>query len=508
MRTAPVSLTESEIHHHLATLRENPLAANPDGWHVDWADGPWPIKVHADGRRVPAAAGGLDRLAGLLFHTFGVSRVRFDPRGGLPPTPERPVPTHHGPRFVTRRPIPSGGAMYPTEAYVLLPGRREAYHYDPYRHELVDLRLPCPIRRLCAALGADAVPSVVLVLANRFWKDFYKYGDFAFRLGAVDVGVALGRAVRVARSEFGAVEVHTGFADSELNELIGVDGTGESAYAVVAFGPPAAEPTEPIGPADGLGRPAVLERSRLIKRSELFDAVHAASCAQPAGQPLPADQPGPGTDVVGLPAPQAVDLTDRSTMLRRTSNGMLFNGDQATATELAAVLRHAADALAGLRSAGGDRAPGDVELHCAVHRTTGIPPGWYRYRPNTHDLVAVGAGRADGSARALQDALFAESVNLELAAFTVHVTGWRDHRPRGRGTRGYREQQLVVGVAVEAVTLAAAAVGLGSHPVLGFDVTVVDPAYGLPVLGRGAHAQVSVGAVRPDPNWEIAVMPR
>ncbi|HEX4704537.1 MAG TPA: hypothetical protein VH352_20590 [Pseudonocardiaceae bacterium] len=504
MPAAPVPVTE-----HIARLREDPLTANPDGWHVDWDDGPWPVKVHTGGRRIAVGAGDpeLDRLGGLLFHTFGVSRVRFDPRGGLPPTPDRPVPAHHGPRFVTRRPIPSGGAMYPTEAYVLLPARREVHHYDPYRHELVDLSRPCSGARLRAVLDVPALPSVVLVLANRFWKNFYKYGDFAFRLGAVDVGVALGRAVRLAAAEYGHVDVHTEFADAELNGLLGVDGTGESAYAVVAFGPPASEPAEQAG--DGLGRPTVLERSRLIKTSDLFDAMHAASCVRTTPQPIPEDQPAPDDGrVVELPAVARVDLLDRQKMLRRTSNGMLFNGEPASALELATVLRHTTDALAALRQVGGDPATADVELHCAVHRTAAIPSGWYRYRPGTHDLIAVGAGTVDDSARVLQNALFAESVNIELAAFTVHVTGWRDHRRRGRGTRGYREQQLVVGAAVEAVTLSAHAVGLGSHPVLGFDVNVVDPAYGLAAHGRGAHAQISVGAVRPDPNWEVAVMPR
>jgi hypothetical protein len=90
----------------------------------------------------------------------------------------------------------------------------------------------------------------------------------------------------------------------------------------------------------------------------------------------------------------------------------------------------------------------------------------------------------------------------------VHPAADRDFRLAGRGVRGYREQQLGVGVAVEAVTLAAAAAGLGSHPLLGFDVARLDRRYGLAGGSRSVLAQVCVGAVRPDPNWEVSVMPR
>jgi SagB-type dehydrogenase family enzyme len=516
--TAPAPVGDLDIHDHLVTLRQDPMGVNPDGWRIDWDDGPWPVKVYTGARRIQLDSGGseLARLGRVLLRTFAVSRVRFDPRGGLPSTPDSPGPARRRSQLITRRPIPSGGSMYPTEAYLLFPQARSAYHYDPYRHELTELGTLTP-RRLCGLSGLSGgdEPLALLVLTNRFWKNYYKYGDFAFRLGAVDVGVALGRAVRLAHAEFGRVTVHTDFDDAELNACLALDPQDECGYAVVTIGAAAPHPATVLGRQIALGPPTVIERSRHVKRSQQFATLVAASCmpATRAPQPIPAVAAHARAErldaaVVRLPFAPPVDLLDHDTMLRRTSNGALFTGGLATGDALAAVLRHTADGLSNLRRIAGGHVGGDVELRCAVHRVDGVPPGWYRYRERTHDLIEVGAGRGEGSARELQKALLADSINVELAAFTVHLTGRTEYRYDGRGARGYREQQLAIGAGIEAVTLLAEAVGLGSHPLLGFDAGAVDRAYGLTGTGRGVHAQVCVGAVRPDLNWEITVVPR
>jgi SagB-type dehydrogenase family enzyme len=530
MRTAPVSLTAAgsatmggfdtaRAYAHATGLRTDPRSANPPDWRVDWADGPWPVKVHDGGARVPlhdaAADVVLGALGRLLFHTFAVSRLRHDPRGGLPATPGKPALPGHGSRVVLRRPVPSGGSMYPTEAYVVCTDAPHAgvLHYDPYRHELIDLGMPGAQVALAAGLDRSvaALPAVTLVLTNRFWKNFYKYGDFAYRLGAVDVGVALGRVLRLAPAAFGAVTLWTSFADEDVNGSLGLSGRDESAYAVVGLTPPTGR--APSASAATAGTPpVVLERSRRIKRSPRFDAMHDAArvpvdpevAAPPVARPEPVAGPEP-VAVIALPPPVPV-VPQPADMLRRTSNGALFDGRPATARALATVLRHAA---AATHVAAADTSfTAGLSLYVAVHRVTGIPGGWYRYRPATGDLVMVGAGTGVDPGRELQAALLAESLNIELAAFTIHVSAPVDFRSAGRGVRGYREQQMGVGVVVEAVTLLAATVGLGSHPVLGFDVSRADRAYGLAGSPDGTQAQVSVGAVRPDLNWEVSVMPR
>lgn len=520
----PTEPTIDELYAYTSRLRLDPRRANPDGWRVDWHDGPWPVKVYTGGRRLRLRPGDGDPLGAalhrVLYGAFAISRVRADPAGGVHATPADPRP-HHGPEVLLRRPVPSGGAMYPTEVYAVLTGTDQVCHYDPYRHELTRLAGGGTVRAVRTALGlpegAPLAPAL-LVLTNRHWKNFYKYGDFSARLGTVDAGVALGRAFRLAGAESGPARVLSAFDDDALGDCLGLDGAAEGAYAVVALGDPA-RPSA-FGPA-GPGRPpTVLERSRTIRRSADFDALQrAARTGAPAPRPpsdggdaedRAAERAADPAGAAALPAPRDTDLLAPAVLARRASRGRLFTGAEVAAERLVTVLHQGAGALRRLARACPDglgaRAAG-TELYCAVHRVRGVPAGWYRYLPGAGALLPVGAAPDDGCARQVQEALFAASFNAELAAFTVHVVTPLDWRHAG-GPRAYREQQLAIGAAVEALTLAASAEDLSGHAVLGFDVARMDRAYGLDDSGSGTQAQVCVGALRADPNWEIAVMPR
>jgi SagB-type dehydrogenase family enzyme len=529
--SARTTFTLDEAYTYTSALLRDPQSANDSAWKVDWEDGPWPVKVYAGGERLSLRSGNgnesrsgnelLGALGRLLAATSAITRVRIDQHGGLPSTPENAThPRRMKP--VLRRPVPSGGAMYPTEAYVLLTTENRLFHHDPYRHELTDLYHPSPRAALRDALGLPRegkLPPAVLMLTNRFWKNFYKYGDFACRLGSVDVGVVLGRAVRLASAYFGHAQVRLDFRDEALNACLGLDGRDESTYAVIGLGPVAPCPADPATTTGLPEPPIVIERSRRIKRSSRFDAMNAAACHPAADGPAPE---GPELEVpvsatgsdddagaaTALPEPESLDLLDPHTMINRASKGRLFNGKAATAAAMGTVLHHTAKGVADLRNATAHQLGAEIEVYCAVHHVDAVPAGWYRYHTYAGDLVAVGSGHDGGSARELQAALFAKSLNIELAAFTLHIVTPLDWRRSGTGPRAYREQQLVIGAAVEAATLAAAAVGLGSHPVLGFDASRVDQAYGLRGIGKGAQAQISVGAVRPDLDLEISVRTR
>ncbi|MFI5931975.1 hypothetical protein [Actinoplanes sp. NPDC051494] len=465
---------------HLRALREDPQSVNPPGWHADFADGPWPVKAYQGGHRSPPDGS----LARVLHRAVAVTAVR-------------------GPGTTLRRAVPSGGAMYPTEVYVVAPHTGRCWHVDPYRGDLLALPGTGPTARLRAGLRLgehDPLPPVLLMLTSRFWKNFYKYGTFSFRLGAVDAGVLLGRLRRLATAEYGTAQPVTTFADEVLNEYLGLDGDQESVYAVLGCGRhPGDAPDPPAGPVTTA--PPVLERSRRIKRTPVFDLLHTAARTgapeHPTTGPAPAGDP-PGAAAILLPPALPVDLLDDDTIVRRHSNGRHFTGAPATAAQLATVLRTTADqsdATAGL--------PG-TDRYVAVHRVTGIPAGWYAHR---HDrLVPVGRGHDPGLGPYLQQALFGDTVNAELAAFTVHIVA-APHDGH-RSARAYRTQQLAVGVALEAVTLTATAVGLGNHPFLGFDAPAIDAAYGLDAHTAGAQAQICAGPVRPGPEWEVTVRPR
>lgn len=99
---------------------------------------------------------------------------------------------------LSRRPYPSGGAMYELEIYPLI--RHCAgidsglYHYDPLNHRLE--RLAADDGELSALLkdarqvrSADEAPQVLLIVTARFGRLFRKYRSLAYALVLKHVGV-------------------------------------------------------------------------------------------------------------------------------------------------------------------------------------------------------------------------------------------------------------------------------------------------------------------------------
>lgn len=518
-------------------LRGDPASVNPPDWHVEWDDAPWPFKVYDGGSRLrlggadPAwlptgDAGPLDRIGRVLFDAAGCTRVRWRPGGAVLGSPEHPGFGAPGAQLSLRRAVPSGGAMYPTEVYVLsLVEHPGLYHYDPARHELTDLAHPEPAAAARAILGlaghAEPAP-VLMLLTDCFWKNFYKYGDFAYRLGAVDLGVVAGRLLRCGLAQFGSAQLVVDFDDDSAYQALGVDDADEGIYAIVGLGRPC-PPRTPVRAAAANGRamapapPPLRQRSRRVRRSDDLIAMHAAASAgrapgRPAGYPAPpaanGSAPASGGSVlpapavparppaVRLPAPAPALLAERAALHRRSSNGTQFTGAPIGPDVLAAVL------AAGAASAAA--APVPVVLYCAAERVTGVAAGWYRYSASRNELIEAGAGSLASPAPVLREALHIGSINVELAAFTVHVATPLDFR--AGGAREYRIQQLAAGMVIDAVAVAATAAGVGAHPLLGVNAGLLDRMYGLDRTGElGVQAQVSVGAVRPGLAMEGSV---
>ena len=144
----------------------------------------------------------LDELAAILVGSYGAS-----PRLGKPP----------------RRPVPSGGALYPLELYVaaatvrgLAPG---LYHFQPFRRCL-SLLAPLDWSRFRAAL-VDPSPldtsAALLVVTAVFWRSRIKYGLRGYRFGLLEAG-HLVQTIQLAATDLGLSALPVGgFFDRRLD---------------------------------------------------------------------------------------------------------------------------------------------------------------------------------------------------------------------------------------------------------------------------------------------------
>jgi SagB-type dehydrogenase family enzyme len=142
-----------------------------------------------------------------------------------------------------RRPVPSAGALYPLELYVLglrVPGfEPTAWHYDPFRHRLETLR-PVDAGDVRAAIVDPSLIETaagVMVVTAVFWRTRFKYGLRGYRFALLEAGHVVQNVLLVATALGLPALPLGGFFDRELDRLVGADGLDEaSIYAVLLGG--------------------------------------------------------------------------------------------------------------------------------------------------------------------------------------------------------------------------------------------------------------------------------
>lgn len=134
---------------------------------------------------------------------------------------------------VTRRPeglrrrIPSGGALYPLDLYVLVSRvnglEHGVHHYDPYRESLVRLKDFDDGSLASCLLQEEAVHgfAATVVVCASFWRSRFKYGHRSSRFVMIEAGHAVQNFTLMAAALGLAGRPYGGFVDDELANIVG-----------------------------------------------------------------------------------------------------------------------------------------------------------------------------------------------------------------------------------------------------------------------------------------------
>lgn len=142
------------------------------------------------------------------------------------------------------RTYPSGGGLYPLEIYPIL-RRVEAipdglYHYDPFVHELVEIRAGSfheQFAALTVGQSTLAAANAIFLITAIFERSMWKYGQRGYRYTWIEAG-HLGQNLSLASAALGLASVALGgFYDAEADALLGV-GAGEKTIYAVCVGQP------------------------------------------------------------------------------------------------------------------------------------------------------------------------------------------------------------------------------------------------------------------------------
>lgn len=143
-----------------------------------------------------------------------------------------------------RRTVPSAGALYPLELYVVsrdVPGLEPAvHHYDPLSHRLEEL---WPVPEETLSIFADPAPAqapLLVFVTAMLWRTRFKYGLRGYRFALLEAGHLMQNLVLAAAAlELAAIPIG-GFYDRRVEAVLRIDGVNEVALYCAAVG--AAEP--------------------------------------------------------------------------------------------------------------------------------------------------------------------------------------------------------------------------------------------------------------------------
>jgi nitroreductase len=352
------------------------------------------------------------------------------------------------------------------------------YHYGAHDDSLRRLR-DGDVRDALAdatdGLGVVGSAPLVFVLTSTFWRNAWKYQARAYRHAFWDSGAVLANLLGLLAADAEPVSVLMGFADADVDRLLGIDGLREASLAVVPVGDGAPPPPE-AAPPDPIDLPTLALSAREVVYGEIEDA-HRASSLGVAEVAVWRSRAGlAACDVPPSFTRGTIDeVIEHRRSTRRFARGALARSD------LDAILS------AGTAAIPGDSfAPSPISAFLLVNDVGGLEPGAYVAEGSDLRLIRGGDPRRVAAALALGQDLAAD------AAVDIFFLSDLDEVMARLGERGYRVAQMAGGIQGARVELAATALGLGATGLTFFDddvTQVFQPA----AEGRQVMYLVAVG---------------
>ena len=418
-----------------------------------------------------------------------------------------------------RRFVPSGGALYPNELYVYIKlddAPNGIYHYDVAHHRLILLREGNFDYYLSRSL-ANGLPIsdcfCTVIISTVFWKNFYKYNNFSYRLQGLDAGVIIGQSLEVANRMGYYSRVCYQFLDRSLNHLLGLSEQEESVYVVI---PVSMKPSitcddndqsrEEVVSASELCREVPVlnhvsyNRSKNVLDFPMLRQLNEASMIETTQSFVKIKKDkrlkfSLDTEMVLLPNAEYFSYDLASVCKKRYSPDIDFMLGKVSQTHLSTLLK---ETFSFSYQNDLDDTQGHVETRVSLfgsfYNVEGIPDGAYSYDNGTHVLRRITKG---DYREFLQSGLTMPNVNLYQVPLCMHLVGDKDHLKEILGYRGYRIQQMEAGIIVQRMLLVSCALGMGGHPLLGFDSKQCDELYRIYLKGKTSLIQIPVGSYRP-----------
>ncbi|WLR47189.1 SagB family peptide dehydrogenase [Halobacillus litoralis] len=489
----------------------------PSDWKPAWDDAPLPFKLYQHLKEFPLdgdlpsslnessldTTTGLKRLSHLLWYAYGQTGYS-----------ETIMPLTNGAGVETiqafRRFVPSGGGLYPSEVYIYLKMEDVPYgiyHYDAAHHRLHLIREGNVDSFLTEALGGRCDVSKaqgILFVTTMFWKNFFKYNHFAYRLQGLDAGALLGQWQELSSRARFSIKIHFQFLDRPINHLLGLDEGEESTYAVVPFAESdnsfIKNKTGNLSSSQWSRDIPEIKTSHYQRSINVLDFPYIKRINQQAmfnspaqfGLVKPKEPDWIMNPTHSLPEIEPLVYNLADACRKRHSPELNFVNRSIPLKQLALLLKETIKPSHTDLYAEDGRS--SLAIYGCFHGVEGFPDGAYRYDANSHSLTEI----AQGDFRLpLQQAMKVDNVNLHQVPICLHIAGERAHYKKELGYRGYRIQQMEAGMLLQRLLLTASALGMNGHPLLGYDGDACDRIYQLEKSKETTLIQIPMGFYQP-----------
>ncbi|GIO06648.1 NADH oxidase [Brevibacillus reuszeri] len=510
---------------------------NPPDIDVDWEDAPLPYKLYRGlpTRSLPTEIPltlnkqkllsdckepTFSQLGAILWYAYGVTQLSQDV---LQMASEEDEVLYFQSK---RRFLPSGGALYPSELYVYLKLNdlgHGIYHYDAAHHRLVLLREGNFDSYLTRAVGGNCDLNAcfgAMFVSTFFWKNFFKYHHFSYRLQGLDAGVLLGQLLSVTKEVGISSGICFQFLDRAVNHLLGLSDQEESVYAIVPLSVDDLA-WDSLKKADGKRQEKAVTASELIKElPQLFHAHYVKSknrkdplLPRRMNEAAMLESTSSFSSVVAtnplrvngsrisLPVEDWPEINFAQYCRNRLSPEIDFMMGKIQLSQLSRLLLEAIGSFSYRNDLGDgqEMIAKRLALSVCLHQVEGLVDGAYHFDHEANSLALIQNG--DHRLK-LQLGLSMDNVNLYQVPLCFHVIGDIDHQTSQSGPRGYRIQQMEAGIVVQRLLMSAYVCGMGGHPLLGYDARLCDEIYQIRSKQKTSLIQIPVGPYRHRPRFQ------
>lgn len=486
---------------------------------LDWVNRPEPFKAYSDVDRIPLPDqwhdSELPALASLLpLDSPGPARSVPDLEdlarllyccGGI--TKRKPYPGGD----ILFRAASCTGALYEIELYVVcgdlngLPAG--VYHFDPRDFVLERLRSGDCRGLLAAATGREPQLSrapLTVVSTGTYWRNAWKYRARTYRHFGWDNGTMLANLFAMSRALGFPHRLVLGFADQEVNRLLGLDTDREVALSLAAIGrcreevPNIVPPLEPLPAQTGASAGGEVDYPEM---REMHASTHIGSAEESSAwrgsivrQPASVQGKRYRLEPLSLSEIPAEPLEP---VIRRRGSSRRFVPAPVSFQAFSTMLYYSAQELSADFLEPGDGLLND--WYVTVNAVEGLPSGAYWLDRDRWELELLrqGSFRQEMGYLGLEQDLPAE------AGFDVFFMADLEPVLERFGNRGYRALQLEAGLLGGRLYLSAYAQRLGATGLTFYDDDVTaffsphargKSAIFLMALGKGKRRElVSLG---------------